>query len=191
VRRLGEVGSAERAGAVTRFCAFFADAASVAVGLRLTAWLLGAAHRTLGRFAPPVALDTILAALVPILVAIYFVGFWTVLGRTPGKILLGVEVVPVGGGRMTFTRSLLRLVGYLVSSLPVYLGFLWMLGPRRRGWHDLLAHTEVVYVRRHAVSTIVTAAQLHERMLAALRRPAFSEPGARAGRLGPAARWPP
>jgi uncharacterized RDD family membrane protein YckC len=174
-----------RAGIVTRFCAFFADAALVAVGLRLTDWLLRAVPRTLGRFAPPVSLDLVLTALVPILVAIYFVGFWTVLGRTPGKILMGVKIVPVTGGRMTVTRSLVRLVGCLLSSLPLYLGFLWMLGPRRLGWHDLLARTEVTYVRRHAVSTTVSAAALHERMSAIVRRPAFDGLGRR--RLGPVA----
>jgi len=185
----GEPADTERAGAVTRLGAFFADALVVAVGLRLTDWLLRAMARTLGRFAPPVQLEYVLAAFVPVFVAAYLVGFWTVLGRTPGKIFMGVEITPVGGGRMTFARSLVRLVGYVVSALPVYLGFLWMLGPRRRGWHDLLAHTEVRYVRHHAVSTIVTAAELHERMVAAVRRSAFAEP-ARPRRLGPAARWP-
>ena len=31
---------------------------------------------------------------------------------------------------------------------PFYLGFLWVLGPERRGFHDRLAGTEVVYTRR-------------------------------------------
>ena len=179
--------AAERAGAVTRFGAFFADAAVVAIGLRLTAWLLAAVPRTLGRFAPPVRLDQIFAAIVPILIALYLVGFWTVLGRTPGKILMGITIRPVGGGRMTFKRSMVRLGGCLVSSLPLYLGFLWMLGPARRGWHDILAGTEVTYVRRHVVSATMTAAELRERMLAAVTRPAFAVP-ARARRLVPAPR---
>jgi uncharacterized RDD family membrane protein YckC len=175
-----------RAGAVTRFAAFFADAIILAIGLRVTGWLLRAVPRVLGRFAPPVVLDEILAALVPTLVAIYLVGFWTVLGRTPGKILMGIEIVPLGGGRMTLKRSLIRLVGYVVSSLPLYLGFLWMLGPRRRGWHDILARTEVAYVRRHVASTVVPAAELRARMHAAVRRPAFAVPLGPARRLGPA-----
>jgi uncharacterized RDD family membrane protein YckC len=179
-----------RAGAVTRFGAFFADAVVVAVGLQLTDWLLRAVRRTLGHFAPPVRLDTILAALVPVIVGSYLVAFWTILGQTPGKILMGIKVVPLGGGRMTFGRSLVRLAGYLVSALPLYLGLLWMLGPRRRGWHDLLAHTEVRYVRRHVVSATLTAAALHERMLASVRRPAFEVSAAPVRRLGPRTRSP-
>jgi uncharacterized RDD family membrane protein YckC len=193
VRRRGyddAPADAERAGAVTRLGAFFADALVVAVGLRLTDWLLRAMAHTLGRFAPPVRLEYVLAALVPFFVAAYLVGFWTVLGRTPGKIFMGIEITPVGGGHMTFLRSLVRLVGYVLSALPVYVGFLWILGPRRRGWHDLLAHTEVRYVRHHAASTIVTAAELHQRMFAAVRRPAFAAPASQPRRLGPASRWP-
>jgi uncharacterized RDD family membrane protein YckC len=99
----------------------------------------------------------------PLVVAIYFVAFWTTFGRTPGKWLLGLEVVPLEGGPMTFRRSLLRLAGYLLSSLPVYLGFLWILGPQRRGWHDRLARTEVDYVRRPAPEA-TTADELKRRM---------------------------
>jgi uncharacterized RDD family membrane protein YckC len=62
--------------------------------------------------------------------------------------LLGVKVVARGGGRLTLGRAIVRLFGYLISALPFYLGFLWILGPRRLGLHDFLAGTEVVYVVR-------------------------------------------
>jgi uncharacterized RDD family membrane protein YckC len=141
----------ERAGAVTRFLAFLVDAAVVGIGLHTTGWLLAALPRVLGHFAPPVALHAAFVALVPVFVGAYLVVFWWLLGQTPGKWLLGVHIVPVGGGRMTLKRALLRLVGYLISALPLYLGFVWLLGPRRLGWHDLFAGTEVTYVRRRAV----------------------------------------
>lgn len=48
---------------------------------------------------------------------------------------------------MTLRRAVLRLVGYLLSALPFYLGFLWVMGPRRMAWHDRLARTQVIYVR--------------------------------------------
>jgi uncharacterized RDD family membrane protein YckC len=70
-------------------------------------------------------------------------------GQTPGKWLLGIKVVPLGGGRLRLGRAALRVVGYLVSAVPCYLGFLWILGHQRRGWHDRIADTEVVYVARH------------------------------------------
>jgi uncharacterized RDD family membrane protein YckC len=162
----------ERAGAVSRLAAFLIDAIIVAIGLRTTGWLLRAVPRLIGRFAPPVDLKEVLLALVPFLVGAYLVGFWTVFGQTPGKWLLGVKVVPARGGRMTFRRSLVRLVGYLLSALPLYLGFLWMLGPRRRGWHDLLARTEVRYVRRtHHVPSDLGVTAVRERIRSPVTRP--------------------
>src|SRR6185436_10510230 len=134
-----------------RLGAFFVDALILSVSVRSVAWLLRGAARVLGRFAPPVDLSAILLALGPLIVAVYLVAFWATIGQTPGKWLLGIRVVPIGGvRRISVRRALLRLVGYVVSALPCYLGFLWILGPQRRGWHDRLAGTAVTYVRRSA-----------------------------------------
>jgi uncharacterized RDD family membrane protein YckC len=155
----------ERAGVVTRFAAFFMDAVILTVSIHVVDWLLRAAARTLGRLAPPVNLNAILVAMVPFIVALYLFVFWSALGQTPGKWFMGIKIVPVEGGRLRPGRALLRLAGYVLSSLPVYLGFVWILGPRRRGWHDILAHTEVTYVRRRrAPASAVSATALRERI---------------------------
>ena len=174
----------ERAGAVTRFAAFFVDAIIVTVTLRTATWLLRATARVLGHFAPPVNLNAVLVALVPVLVAAYNVAFWTMLGRTPGKWLMGIKIVPVEGGRMTFRRSLARLIGYLLSALPIYLGYLWILGPERRGWHDILARTEVTYVRRRPAPAALTAAQVRDRMQASITAPVSYHPPPRPSKVG-------
>ena len=137
-----------RAGFVSRMGAFSADAIIVALALRSAVWILHATTHVLRRFAPPVNIAALLLAIGPLLVAIYLVAFWTVFGQTPGKWLLGLKIVSNGGAPVGFRRSLARLVGYVVSALPCYLGFLWILGPQRRAWHDRLAGTEVVYVAR-------------------------------------------
>jgi uncharacterized RDD family membrane protein YckC len=136
-----------RAGFVTRLAAGIADAVILFILLRGTVWLLNAAAHVLRRFAPPVNLATLVVLCVPWIVALYYVAFWRWRGQTPGKWLLGIRVVPIGGGKLRIGRALLRLVGYLFSALPFYLGFLWILGPERRGLHDRLAGTEVVYAR--------------------------------------------
>jgi uncharacterized RDD family membrane protein YckC len=171
-----EPADARRAGAVTRFVAFLGDALVVTIWFRTCEWLLRAVPRTLGHFAPPVNLHAIFVALAPVLIAVYNVAFWTVLSQTPGKWLMGVKVVPVTGGRMTFRRSLVRVIGYLLSALPLYLGYLWMLGPQRRGWHDLLAGTEVTYVRRRQAPKGLTAAELRGRIREPVRGPALLPP---------------
>jgi len=136
-----------RAGFFTRLCAVLVDALILSVAIRGTIWLLDVNARVLRRFAPPIGLGTILLLASPLIVAVYEVAFWRLRGRTPGKWLLGIRVVAMGGGRVGIGRALARLGGYLVSALPLYLGFLWILGPQRRGFHDRLAHTEVVRAR--------------------------------------------
>lgn len=137
-----------RAGFVSRMAAFSVDAIVMTAALRSAVWILHAARHTLRRFAPPVNMASLLLAIGPLLAAMYLLAFWALLGQTPGKWLLGVKIVTKGGTPIGFRRSLIRLVGYLVSALPCYLGFLWILGSQRRAWHDRLAGTEVVYVAR-------------------------------------------
>ncbi len=52
------------------------------------------------------------------------------------------------GGRISAGQAVLRGVGFVVSSIPLYLGFIWIfIDPLRRGWHDLIAGT--VMIERH------------------------------------------
>lgn len=91
-------------------------------------------------------------ALLPLLLGMgttvgYFLFFFTITGQTLGKRLLGLQVVSAQGGDISFWQAALRLVGYMVSTVPLYLGFLAMLIDRRgRTWHDRIAGTQVVYV---------------------------------------------
>jgi pSer/pThr/pTyr-binding forkhead associated (FHA) protein/uncharacterized RDD family membrane protein YckC len=80
-----------------------------------------------------------------ILSVLYYLYFWGQRGATPGKSLLGLTVrtedgdTPIGYG-----RACLRVLGYLVSSLPLCLGFLWIaFSEDKRGLHDRIAGTRV------------------------------------------------
>jgi uncharacterized RDD family membrane protein YckC len=138
----------ERAGFVTRLAAFVADALILWGALRGTVSLLLQAEHALRRFAPPFSLGKLLFVAAPAIAILYNVVFWSFRGQTPGKWLLGLRVVTLGGGKVGLGRSAVRFFGYLLSALPFYLGFLWVLGPERRAFHDRLAGTEVVYTRR-------------------------------------------
>ena len=76
----------------------------------------------------------------------YYAWFWVRSGQTIGKAVLGIKVITKNGTRLTWGKALLRYVGYLISAIPLSLGFLWVSFDRRRqGWHDKIAGTYVIY----------------------------------------------
>lgn len=74
--------------------------------------------------------------------SIYFHGTG---GQTPGKVLLKLKVIRVTGENLTYGVAWLRWLGTLISRVPFYLGFFWIIfASRKQGWHDKLAGTLVV-----------------------------------------------
>lgn len=88
-------------------------------------------------------------ALSLLLPAVAVILLWRLLKATPGKMVIGAEVVdaktlgPLGPGQST-----LRYLGYLVSTLPLGLGFVWVgIDARKQGFHDKIAGTLVIRKR--------------------------------------------
>ena len=68
-------------------------------------------------------------------------------GQTLGKMLLGIKVVGAEGEPISYTRALVRTIGYIPSSFFFCLGFLWSIWDRKhQTWHDKIAGTIVVKV---------------------------------------------
>ena len=82
--------------------------------------------------------------------ALIVLSFWVERQATPGKLVLGLRIVDADTGRApSFGRFALRYVGYLVSALPLGLGYFWAIWDKRRqGWHDKMAGTLVVRLAR-------------------------------------------
>ena len=80
-----------------------------------------------------------------------FVYFWVSNsnGRSVGKLALGLRVERKDNGEAPGpARGLLRTFGYLVSTIPLALGFLWAAWDEdRQAWHDKMAGTVVVSTR--------------------------------------------
>jgi len=97
-----------------------------------------------------------LTALISVIIAVgYPVGFWVLLGQTPGKLLTGVRIACIDGRPLTVRRALLRYLGYWLSAIPLGAGFMWVLvDDQRRCWHDKLAGTHVIYESRARLSGI-------------------------------------
>jgi uncharacterized RDD family membrane protein YckC len=77
---------------------------------------------------------------------VYFIGFWAWRGQTVGMMPFNMQVVGVvDGQKIDVVRGLLRYVGYIISAIPLLLGFIWAaFDARKQGWHDKIAATVVI-----------------------------------------------
>ncbi len=141
---------------MSRMAAFLIDAVIITVSVSIIAWTVAITQSllqlpalaellSLGGLFPD--FDSLLAGLVgTTMFALYTLFFWATTGRTFGKAFMGLRVVTTNGRRLTLPRAMVRLLGYLVSALPLFVGFLWsLIDDRRQGFHDKLAGTCVVY----------------------------------------------
>jgi uncharacterized RDD family membrane protein YckC len=78
--------------------------------------------------------------------AIYLVGFWSLVGETPGMRFLGIRL---SEDRLSPRRSFRRLVGLGLSVLTFGIGFLGIVfRENRRAWEDRFSGSEVLYDER-------------------------------------------
>ena len=104
-----------------------------------------------GRIGAFMSLCVFLSLLVDM---VYFTLFHGISGQTPGKMLLRLQVIGISGTPITIGTAFLRWVGYLISGLFFFLGFLWIAFDRKKqGWHDKIAMTCVVYKRKTPATT--------------------------------------
>ena len=136
------------AGFVTRLFAFVLDLVVVAGILSLGGWIAVLIDDLLERVGlnPSVSLTTIYVVCIPGIIILYFVMFWALTGRTIGKWFLGLKVVQADGRPPTIMHAIVRALGYGLSTLALWVGYLWVLiDDERQAWHDKMARTWVVY----------------------------------------------
>ena len=83
-----------------------------------------------------------------ILAQIILLVLWFKKQASIGKMAISAKIVDAKTGKAPTKRQLIgRYFAYLLSSLPLGIGFLWIaFDPKKQGWHDKLAGTAVVYV---------------------------------------------
>ncbi|UCE88533.1 MAG: RDD family protein [Pseudomonadota bacterium] len=93
---------------------------------------------------PYYAADLALSALLPLALV---VAFWHTMGATPGKLLMDCKVVGLRTGeRPGLLQATVRALAYIISALPLGLGFFWIAWDKRKqGWHDKIARTAVMH----------------------------------------------
>lgn len=75
----------------------------------------------------------------------YYLIFWARSGQTPGKMLLNIRIVTSEGKQISFGRALLRYFGYIISTITLDLGFLWIIWDKKKqGFQDKIAGTIVI-----------------------------------------------
>lgn len=90
------------------------------------------------------------AVMVYLIVSVvYWVLFWTWRGQTPGKMAMGIKIVRTDGSPIGLGRSVLRCIGYTISSFIFLIGHLWIvIDPEKQGIYDKIASTYVVRLPR-------------------------------------------
>lgn len=136
------------AGFFSRAVAFSTDLVIIVLLSAAIVFVANAFETILTRFLPhrEFYLINTLVFVIPVVIAIYYIGSWALTGATIGKWLLGLRVVGADGAPPTVLRSAIRFVGYAVSAIVFFLGYLWVLvDDERRAWHDDMAGTWVIY----------------------------------------------
>ena len=81
-----------------------------------------------------------------LLQTVYFVVLHALYGATIGKMLFRIHVETAKGDKITWLASIIRYIASLMSMMLYCFGYLTVLiDPKRRGLHDFIASTCVVY----------------------------------------------
>lgn len=66
-------------------------------------------------------------------------------GQTLGKKVMKIKVIREDGKKLDYKTAVIRYLGYFLSSIPLLLGFLWVIwDEKKQAWHDKIAGTYVV-----------------------------------------------
>jgi uncharacterized RDD family membrane protein YckC len=133
-------------GVATRAIALGADVAAAGAIYASVVGLASVIGLLVGGLRPEWLVGILLASGWSLVAGAYFVLFWSTAGRTPGMQLMRVRVRTAGDGSTpTVGRSVVRVIGLVLSIVPLFAGFLPVLfDRRRRGLADMLAGTVVV-----------------------------------------------
>lgn len=135
----------EHAGFWIRVAAYVVDGVLINLGIGALAvvgfFLLGAG-RNPRAFSSVVPMASWIFLFLLFAYHIYFLGKR---GYTPGKGFLKLQVIRQDGTGMSYGDAAIRTFSYILSSIPLYLGFFWIgFDRKKQGWHDKIAKTQVI-----------------------------------------------
>jgi uncharacterized RDD family membrane protein YckC len=148
LNRPGHEAETNQVGLVTRAVAAVVDLALISAALSIGSGLLASIIPAISGGSDGLSIWGVLTfGLVGFVIGgALFVAFWALVGQTPGMRLLSIHLDAGGSQEIGLRRALRRLLAIPLSLLPLGLGFLAILmDPQRRGWHDKIAGTMVLY----------------------------------------------
>ncbi len=97
--------------------------------------------------------DALINYVIPIVLVIWF---WIRFYATPGKMFLNLKVLDAKTGKgLTVMQAIGRYFAYIISAIPLLLGFLWIgFDKKKQGWHDKLAGTVVIRYNKKQVASV-------------------------------------
>jgi uncharacterized RDD family membrane protein YckC len=133
-------------GAFSRGLAFVADLLLAYLAFLVAATVVGLVVSLAGDLRPGWLFGSIAGAGWLLVLGTYLVFFWSLGGQSPGMRLAHLRVVDRSGAPPSLVRAAVRFPLLVVSMIPAFAGLVPVLfTERRRGLHDYLAGTVVVY----------------------------------------------
>lgn len=145
--RLQIFGEVKQAGLGRRLVASFIDVAALALGMLLFILAIGAIGAIFGLGTDGSSYSNTNDVLVLVLFfsPTYFITLWTLYGRTLGCVVTDLKLRQLNGDHLTVSVAALRWVCALLSCIPLFLGFLWLLrDDQGLAWHDHLSGSVVL-----------------------------------------------
>ncbi len=136
------------AGPVTRLAAYVIDASASVAAYGLALSLVAFLWQLVSRDSLTLPGQDSVVWLIGLgfWLFLYFAGSWGLAAKTPGMAVLGLRVVQRDGDEITVRHAVVRTLALPLSFLLLGLGFVGLvIGKERRGLHDVIAHTTVVY----------------------------------------------
>jgi uncharacterized RDD family membrane protein YckC len=139
-----------------RFIAFVIDSIAVTILIApIVIYLVGETRIEDYNLEDPSELTELLSRLSiqlsieTIIFGIIFILFWIFKSATPGKMLMRCSIVDAKSfGKASTSQNIIRYLGYFISMIPLFLGFIWIgFDARKQGWHDKMAGTVVIMGR--------------------------------------------
>jgi uncharacterized RDD family membrane protein YckC len=133
-------------GIASRGVALVVDGLFITLTFLIGGALVGLVASLFGKLRPEWLVGTLVGGGWLLVVAAYFLIFWSTTGQTPGMRLMRVTVRNRAGDPPGVGRSVVRLVGLALAIVPMFAGFLPVLvDDRRRALQDFLAGTVVLH----------------------------------------------